>query len=401
MIYMRKNGFFQVLGLMFLLSACGQAEPESNGVLTVIQNKAVVLHDSIQQKEVCKNQYCEPNYTLYANFGRKRSPPHSDPVPIPIVNPPNADVPPVSSIGTSGDLYDYAKNIMNTAEAWSVTEGDPEIIVADIDSGMDLSHPDLVANLWTNPKESAADPGVDHDGNGYVNDLHGYDFYANKPDPIDENGHGTHTAGTIAAVRNNQGVIGVAPRVKVMPLRFLGPDGQGGTDGAIQAIYYAIHMGARVISASWGGGGFSSLLAQAVKDAEDAGVVFVAAAGNDGRDISRFPTYPASFPNVLTVGATTAADQLAGFSNFGVNSVLIAAPGDRIYSTYLHQSYATMSGTSMATPQVSGAVALALSKNKSLMPKQIRSAICGTADPISTYGTQCGRINVGRFLKSI
>jgi subtilisin family serine protease len=290
---------------------------------------------------------------------------------------------------------------MNTLEAWEVTEGAPEIVVADIDSGIDLSHPDLVGNLWVNPKETSSGSGVDHDGNGFPNDVHGFDFYAWKGDPIDENGHGTHTAGTIAASRNDLGVIGVAPRVKIMPLRFLGPQGQGSTYGAIQAIQYAVKMGARVISASWGGDGFSSLLAQAVKDAQDAGVIFVAAAGNDGRDLSRTPSYPASLPDVFTVGSSSLSDRLSTFSNYGPSTVLVSAPGEKIYSTYPGGNYASMSGTSMATPQVSGAVALALSKNKSIPASQIRSVMCSTSDPLSNGGTQCGRINIGRFLKAI
>jgi hypothetical protein len=185
---------------------------------------------------------------------------------------------------------DSAKMLMNTTSAWRVTEGSPEVVVAVIDSGIQIQHPDLRANLWTNAKEAGGAPGKDLDGNGYAHDVHGYDFYAKKGDPEDENGHGTHTAGTVAALKNGLGVIGVAPQVKIMPLRFLGPQGQGSTADAILAVRYAVRMGARIISASWGGPGYSSYLAQAVQEAIEAGVIFVAAAGNDGNDLSRMPT---------------------------------------------------------------------------------------------------------------
>jgi thermitase len=231
--------------------------------------------------------------------------------------------------------------------------------------------------------------------------VHGYDFYADRGNPVDENGHGTHTAGTLGATRNGGGVVGVAPKVKVMAIRFLGPEGQGTTEGAIRSIRYAVRMGARVISASWGGAGFSSLLAQAVQDAVDAGVVFVAAAGNEGRDIDRVPVYPASLPGVIAVGASNSIDQYAGFSNFGVASVWVAAPGDRIYSTHLEGRYASLSGTSMATPQVAGAVALALGKSRSMSPASVKQLICSTADSRFQAQVRCGRINVGRMLRAL
>jgi subtilisin family serine protease len=188
-----------------------------------------------------------------------------------------------------------------------------------------------------------------------------------------------------------------------MPLRFIGPEGQGSTADAIEAIRYATKMGARVISASWGGGGYSSLLDQAVQDAQKAGVIFVAAAGNDGKDITRSPTYPANLNGVIAVAATDSYDQLTYFSNYGASSVMIAAPGDQILSTYVGHGYKTLSGTSMATPQVAGAIALALSKNKSVQSSAIKSALCGSADPIRSGGSgvQCGRINIGRFVKAI
>jgi subtilisin family serine protease len=420
---MRKNGFFLcIMAFAFTLSACGQADHPSDGVLTEMNGQTVVIHDPTEQDRICKTQFCEPNYTVYASFARKRAtpPPLPAPTPRPTATPSAPSSPPVATPTPSGptptptaspadapgsapytaskDFFDYAKAKMNTVAAWNFTQGSSDLIVADIDSGTNLSHPDLQANLWTNPNESNSQPGADRDGNGYANDVHGYDFYANDGNPEDENGHGTHTAGTIAAAKNDIGVIGVAPNVKIMTLRFLGPNGEGSTQGAIQAVNYAVKMGAKVISASWGGGAYSAYLAQAIQNAQAAGVVFVAAAGNEAKNLRYTTTYPAMYPGVISVAATDANDQLASFSNFGVNEVMVAAPGVKIYSTYLNQGYTALSGTSMATPQVSGAIALALSRNPTMTVDQIRTQLCNTSDVISGLPVKCGRINIGRFL---
>jgi subtilisin family serine protease len=396
---MRKNGFFLGIGLSLLLQACGSGAPEADGIITLVNQEPVVIRDPVEAKQVCETRYCEPNYLLYANFARRRPPATLSVTPTPAPRPaPDESVP--VNFGKSGDVYDMAKVIMNVSEAWEKGSGE-QIVVAAIDSGVELDHPDLIANLWRNPGESVEHPGRDHDGNGLPNDVHGYDFYADRGSPVDENGHGTHTAGTIGATRDGVGVVGVAPQVKIMAVRFLGPEGQGTTEGAIRSIRYAVRMGARVISASWGGPGFSSLLAQAVQDAVDAGVVFVAAAGNEGRDIDRIPVYPASLPGVIAVAASNSVDQLAGFSNFGVSAVWVAAPGDRIYSTYLDGRYASLSGTSMAAPQVAGAVALALGQNRSLSPAAVKRLICSTADSRFQSQVRCGRINVGRMLRAL
>ena len=424
---MRKNGFFLGMAFVSFLSACGQATPPSDGILVERNGQTVVIHDPVEQDQICKTHFCEPNYLVYANFARRRSPPVFQPAPVPrpTATPKPSPTPSTGgstpgdgapSGGTTGggtgnsggatytgskDFFDYAKTKMNTVAAWTFTQGSGDLIVADIDSGTNLSHPDLKANLWTNPNESTSNPGVDRDGNGYANDVHGYDFYANDGNPEDENGHGTHTAGTIAAAKNDIGGIGVAPNVKIMTLRFLGPNGEGSTYGAIQAVQYAVKMGAKVISASWGGGGYSAYLAQAIQNAQAAGVVFVAAAGNEGQNLRYTAVYPAMYPGVISVAATDANDQQASFSNFGVNEVMVAAPGVKIRSTYLNQGYTELSGTSMATPQVSGAIALALSKNPAMTVDQIRTQLCTTADAVSGLQVKCGRINIGRFVAGI
>ncbi len=367
-------------------------------MITFSGNQMQVLRTKAEQDALCKVQYCEPNYFLYASFGRRRGLPPVSPRPTP---PPVSQPAEPDPVNPSQEVMDSAKVLMNTASAWKVTEGSGDVVVAVIDSGMNLNHPDLQGNLWTNAKEAGGGKGQDLDGNGYANDVHGYDFYAKKGDPEDENGHGTHTAGTVAALKNGVGVIGVAPHVKIMPLRFLGPQGQGSTADAILAIRYAVRMGARVISASWGGPGYSSYLAQAIQEATDAGVIFVAAAGNEGNDLSRQPTYPASLPGVITVASSGLGDRLSSFSNYDPNTVLISAPGEQILSTHLKGGYKALSGTSMATPQVSGAIALAISKNRSVTSNQLKAALCNTADSLRSYGTRCGRINIGRFVQSL
>jgi len=395
---MKQYSALVLISFTSILTACGQATPPSDGVITTVGNQRVVIRDEAQKKEICAKQYCEPNYLLTEAFARRH-----DPAPVPTPTPSTGSSPaptdPNSGWDTA-DTHDYSRTKMNLKEAWTVTEGSPEVVVAIIDSGVDLNHPDLKDNLWTNPGEVNGKANTDNDGNGFKNDVHGYDFYYGKGDPTDETGHGTHVAGIIAALKNGFGSIGVAPNVKVMPLRFIGPSGSGSTSDAIDAIDYAIKMGAKVISASWGNSGYSSYLADAVKRAQDAGIVFVAAAGNQGRNTANSPYYPGSYDGVISVASSNQKDQLSSYSNYGSN-VTIAAPGDQIFSTYLNDGYETLSGTSMAAPQISGAVALALSKNQSIPPEALKSALCGSADSVLQGSTQCGRVNVGRLLNSL
>ncbi|HEU5311586.1 MAG TPA: S8 family peptidase, partial [Candidatus Eisenbacteria bacterium] len=232
--------------------------------------------------------------------------------------------------------------------AWDAQTGFHDIVVAVIDTGVDHAHPDLAANIWTNPGEIPGNQ-IDDDGNGYIDDVHGYDFYNEDGDPTDDNGHGTHVAGTIGAVGNNGvGTTGVAWNVRIMALKFIGSGGSGATDDAVQAVEYAIDMGAHVMNNSWGGGAHSSLLELAVQQANAAGIPFVAAAGNSGVSLEQFAHYPASLdvPNVIAVASTTSQDVLSSFSNFGGTSVDLAAPGSSIWSTLPGSSYGYLSGTS-------------------------------------------------------
>ena len=269
-------------------------------------------------------------------------------------------------------------------DAWDLLTPS-DVLVAVIDTGVDYDHEDLAANMWVNPGETPGD-GIDNDFNGFVDDVHGWDFYDNDPDPMDEEGHGTHVAGTIGAVGNNAtGVAGACWGVEIMAVRFLGTGG-GTTVDAIEAVEYATLNGAKILNNSWGGGGYSRALYEMIAVSDGFGALFVAAAGNGGADgigddNDAVPFYPASYanPNIISVAASTAGDALAGFSNFGAESVDLAAPGVSILSTYPGDSYTSMQGTSMAAPHVAGACALLWAWYPSLNPYEVRGLILNSA----------------------
>ena len=295
---------------------------------------------------------------------------------------------------------------IDAPEAWNITRGDGSVVVGVIDSGVDYNHPDLANAIWRNPNETAGD-GIDNDGNGYVDDIYGWNFVSNNNNPMDDNGHGTHVAGTIAATGNNGlGVAGVA-NAKILPLKFLSASGSGSTSGAIAAINYATKLrqsgvNLQITNNSWGGGGYSSTLYDAIKAHGNAGIMFVAAAGNGGSDQigddnDRFPQYPASYDlaNIVSVAATDHNDVLASFSNFGAASVDLAAPGVSILST-VPGGYGYASGTSMAAPHVAGAAALAWSHSPNATVAQVRSALFNSVDKISSLSGKMvtgGRLN--------
>ncbi|MBT6053884.1 MAG: S8 family serine peptidase [Planctomycetaceae bacterium] len=311
--------------------------------------------------------------------------------------------------GQSGGTTDAD---IDAPEAWQVSTGSRDLIVGVIDTGIDYTHPDLAANMWVNPGEIAGN-GIDDDANGFVDDVHGYDFANDDGDPFDDNGHGTHCAGTIGGVGNNGvGVVGVNWEVSLMGLKFLDANGSGSTSDAIQAVNYATMMknqygqNVRVTSNSWGGGGSSSAMRQAIESGAEAEIVFIAAAGNDGMNNDTNPQYPASYTSdaVISVAATDRNDALANFSNYGATGVDIAAPGVGIVSTTPGNSYASFSGTSMATPHVAGAVALALAVDPTLTVSQLRSGLLGTVDAVAGLVGKTvtgGRLNVGRLVESL
>ena len=280
--------------------------------------------------------------------------------------------------------------------AWGLSSGSNNVVVAVIDTGVNYTHSDLSSNIWNNTDEIPGN-GKDDDGNGYIDDVRGWNFVNSTNDPIDDQKHGTHVSGTIGAVGNNAiGVVGVNWHVKIMPLKTFDRTGYGNTSDAIEAIKYANTNGASIISNSWGGSEYS----QALKDAIDASpAVVVCAAGNGyGNDNDKIPVFPASYnsSNIISVAATDHNDTLASFSNFGLNSVDIAAPGTDILSTYFYGNYTYMSGTSMATPHVSGVAALVKAVNPSLTSAQIKNIILSTVDVKSSLSGKVasgGRLN--------
>ena len=295
---------------------------------------------------------------------------------------------------------------VDAPEAWDINTGSDEIIVGVIDIGVDYDNPDLAANMWTNPDEIAGD-GIDNDGNGYVDDIYGYDFVYGDSDPSDVYGHGTHVSGTIGAVGNDDfGIAGVNWNVKIMALKFLDDYGYGYTFDAIKAIEYAIAEGANLTNNSWGGGGYDQALADAIAAAGEAGQLFVAAAGNDyqnNNDI--WPAYPASYEldNIISVAATDHNDNLAYFSNYGPESVDIGAPGEDIYST-LPWGYEAWSGTSMATPHVAGAAALLWAEEPDLTWAEVKERLLSTVDIVDSLDglvSSDGRLNLYNALKNI
>jgi subtilisin family serine protease len=272
---------------------------------------------------------------------------------------------------------------VDAPEAWTVARGNPSIIVAVVDSGIDLNHPDLAGAIWTNPNETAGN-GIDDDGDGKVDDVYGWNFITNTSNVQDDDGHGTHVSGTIGAVGNNgAGIVGVAAGVTIMPLKFIGPDGSGSIDNAVQAIYYAVDHGARVINASWGGSTYSPTLDSAIRYANAHNVVFVTAAGNEAANNDVKKSYPASerLPNVLSVAAIDAMGRLAGYSNYGINTVDLAAPGVNIRST-VPGGYDTYSGTSMATPHVTGTIALLAGLHPQLSAQRLVDIVLATVKPL-------------------
>jgi subtilisin family serine protease len=302
--------------------------------------------------------------------------------------------------GQSGGTADAD---IDAPEAWDITKGSPSIIVGVIDTGIDYNHPDLAANMWRNPGEIAGN-GLDDDSNGFVDDVFGADFANNDGNPIDDNNHGTHVAGTIGAVGNNGvGVVGVAWNVRLMALKFLSAGGSGYTSDAIEAINYAIAKGAKILNNSWGGGGYDGALYNAIVAAKNSGIIFVAAAGNSGANNDTGAFYPANYnvDNVVSVAATTRTDTLASFSNYGATTVDLAAPGVSILSTTRSNTYSTFSGTSMATPHVAGAFALVWSANPTLTYRQVIDRVLNNVDPLAALSGRVvtgGRLNVSRAL---
>ncbi|MBF0337126.1 MAG: S8 family serine peptidase [Nitrospirae bacterium] len=315
-------------------------------------------------------------------------------------------------------------------KAWDVTKGDKNVIVAVLDTGVDYNHPDLGGNIWNNIKESL--DGLDNDNNGYVDDIRGWDFVGNDSvdpkegnNPMDVHGHGTHVSGTTGAIGNNStGVAGVSWDVTIMPVKILNSDLKTTMDALISGIQYATRNGARIINASLGWKNTSQAIYNAIANARDAGVLLVASAGNGGssddiycngslqNDNDLSPCYPASYnlENIISVAASDQNDMLASFSNYGVISVDVSAPGVDICSTITGYNSGTIysciySGTSMSAPHVSGLAALLWAYYPHFSFAQIKQMVESYTDPMaSPYNTMTrtgGRINAWKSLSAL
>jgi len=349
-------------------------------------------------------EYAEPDYTVHALLA-PNDPRYLD--------------------GTLWNLHNTGQNggavgaDIHAPEGWDIQSTASNVIVAVIDSGIRHTHEDLAPNLWINPGETGLDShgqnkssnGVDDDGDGYVDDLYGIDSILGTGSPVDNVGHGTHVSGIIGAVgSNNVGVVGVAWRVRMMDCKFLNTIGQGAgsISDAITCINYARTKGAKIINASWGGYTFTSAaLYDAVRSTRDAGIIFVAATGNDGSDNDLTPLYPASYDldNIIAVMATARTDYQPSWSNFGASSVDIGAPGEDIFSCWkdADDSYLSDSGTSMATAHISGVCAVVWAHYPNESYRQIIGRVLSSVDPLPTLAGYCvtgGRVNLEKALRA-
>jgi subtilisin family serine protease len=334
-------------------------------------------------------EYAEPNYIYRASAGAQALP--ADPELGKLWGMINSGQ---QVTGDSGTFTGKPGIDIDAQKAWMLETGSREVVVAIIDTGVNWSNPELLPNIYTNEAELNGQPNVDDDNNGCVDDVHGCDIVGKDGDPMDVFGHGTHVSGTIGAAANDgTGIVGVAWNVRILPVRFLGDDGGGNLADAVAAVDYATAMKANMMNNSWGGGGFSQALMDAIVRAKDAGILFLAAAGNSGNDNDASPEYPASYEvdNIVSVAAIDPTGMLADFSNFGKNTVHIAAPGVNVLS-YTMRGLESWSGTSMACPHVTGVAALLLSQDMTQSYTTIKERLLKSARPLA--GTR-GRVSTG------
>lgn len=298
----------------------------------------------------------------------------------------------------------YGFQNISAEQAWDGKQSCAKVAV--LDTGTYYTHPDLEGNVWHNSGE-IKDNGKDDDKNGWVDDYYGVNIVKGKGSGKDDNGHGTHVSGIVGARTNNGlGVAGVCWKASIIPVKFMDSDGKGSTSDAITGIDYAVKRGAKIINCSFGTNSNPQSLQNEIDYAKDKGVLIVVAAGNNGRNIDNIPEFPASDTsgNILTVAATNQRDQLTGFSNYGINSVDLGAPGDNILSTYPSSTYKDLDGTSMAAPYVAGAAGLLRAANSDASYKDIKSAIRDHVDVVPSLEGRVksnGRLNLLNALLAI
>lgn len=319
--------------------------------------------------------------------------------------------------GMYGDATSPANQYGSQAgEAWAAgNTGSSSVYVGVIDEGIQFTHPDLSGQVWTNPFDAV--DGVDNDGNGYVDDIRGWDFAGNNNTIYDggrkgtSDDHGTHVAGTIGAKADTAGVVGVNWNVTLISGKFLGPNG-GSLANAVKAVDYFTNLkkakGLDIVATnnSWGGGGFSQTLLSAIGRANDAGILFIAAAGNSGTNNDTTASYPSNYdvPNVIAVAAIDKSGALASFSQYGATTVDLGAPGVGVWSTTAFNTLSSYNGTSMATPHVTGGAALYKAANPAATAAQIKAAILRSAVPTASLAGKTvtgGRLNVSGFVTPV
>lgn len=386
-------------------------------VLTAIPEgnlKVLELGDQMSVREAQQRyesqpsiEYAEPDYKIYPTDIKRED--RIDPQYVTPDDPLFAELYGLNNQGQTGGTSGAD---ISATDAWEKTTGSDDVVVAVIDTGINIDHPDLRDNIWINEDEVASN-NTDDDGNGYKDDVTGWNFYDdnNKVFGDAENdSHGTHIAGTIGAEANNgQGVAGVNHDVKIMPLKFIGPE-SGNTSDAIEAIHYAVENGATISNSSWGGGERSQALEDTLSYAERNDHLFVAAAGNESENADITPFYPASYQhdNVVSVAATDDDDDIADFSNYGANSIDLGAPGVEILSTFPpglgsedKRPYGYLSGTSMASPHVAGTAALLKSEYPGASEEDLKIRLLESVDPVTSLQGDTvtgGRLNADRAL---
>lgn len=310
------------------------------------------------------------------------------------------DEPQVISVNVPQEAtVDWGQTKISANEVWSAGFQGQGVVVAVIDSGVDIEHPQIKNRLAVNEAEIPSN-GLDDDGNGLIDDISGFDFNQNTGVVRDGSGHGTHVAGVMIADHAAGPIKGIAPKAKLLPLDFMSNSGVGSISDAIRAMKYAASRGAKVINASWGGAPCSKSLQDAIDDVGDKGALFVAAAGNSGVDLDETPEFPAAFgrETQITVGASSVRDYMEGFSNYSYGLVNIMAPGSYITSTYPGGNTAVLSGTSMASPFVAGAAAVLWSARPQASVAQIRSILLRSVDPGNFQVSSRGRLNLKKAL---